>query len=66
MSLMSQVEIRCGTTHSVIWVEAALKPTQGMKLSCKGDPRTWEIVYAYRTVLEKSGINTDWKVGGLS
>ena len=65
MALMVQVEIRAGCTHSVIWVEAALKPVVGMTLVCKGDSRTWEVIRSYKTVLEKSGINSGWKVGGL-
>jgi hypothetical protein len=66
MALMSQVEIRSGHTHQVIWVDASLKPITGMVLSCKGDERVWEVVHAYSTVLDKSGINTGWKVGGLT
>jgi hypothetical protein len=65
MALLSQVEIRAGCTHTVVWVEASLKPTVGMTLVCKNDPRTWEVVHAYKTVLDKKGIASDWKVGGL-
>jgi hypothetical protein len=42
-----QVEIRTGTTHTVTWLDAALKPKPGMALVCKGDPRPWTIVHAY-------------------
>jgi hypothetical protein len=42
-----QVEIRTGSTHTVTWLDAALKPKPGMALVCKGDLRLWTVVHAY-------------------
>jgi len=42
-----QVEIRTGTTHTVTWLNATLKPKPGMALVCKGDLRQWTIVHTY-------------------
>jgi hypothetical protein len=61
-----QVELADGGIHTVIWVEAMLKPTQGMVLICGKDPRRWTVVKAYtRTPVRMDGINSGWKVGGL-
>jgi hypothetical protein len=34
-----QVELRTDTTHTLTWLDAALKPKPGMVLLCKGEPR---------------------------
>ena len=72
MAKLVQVELRTPNeesdshTHTVMWVAADLKPTQGMILSCKGDPRSWEVMRAYtQIVLEEQNFNNGWKVGGL-
>ena len=66
MAKVVQVEIVSGDTHTVIWVDANLKPAEGMTLVCKGDKRTWAVAHAYtRTSIEMDTINSGWKVGGL-
>ncbi len=58
-----QVEIRTGTTHTVTWLDAALKPKPGMALLCKGDPRPWTVVHSYSIAArEVKDINVGWKV----
>jgi len=47
MAHVIQVEIRTGTTHTLTWLDAVLKPKPGMTLVCKGDPRPWTVVHAY-------------------
>jgi hypothetical protein len=65
MAQVIQVELRTGTTHTVTWLDAALKPKPGMALVCKGDPRLWLVVYAYLiTAREVRDSNIGWKVGG--
>lgn len=66
MEHVIQVELRTDTTHTLTWLDAALKPKSGMVLRCKDDPRPWTVVHAYGiTAQEMSDIHTDWKVGGL-
>jgi hypothetical protein len=65
MAQIIQVEIRTGTTHTVTWLDAALKPKPGMALLCKGDPRPWTVVHAYSiTAHEMKDSNVCWKVAG--
>jgi hypothetical protein len=65
MAHVIQVEIRTGTTHTVTWLDAALKLKPGMALICKGDPRPWSVVHAYGiTAREVRDSNLDWKVRG--
>ena len=64
MEHVIQVELRTDTTHTLTWLDAALKPKPGMVLVCKDDPRPWTVVYAYVvTAQEMKGIHTDWKIG---
>lgn len=66
MTQMVQVELKCGTTHTVTWVPVELKPKAGMTLVCKNDSRQWEVVEAYtRTPQESADINLGWRIGGL-
>ena len=66
MEHMIQVELKTDSTHTLTWLNAALKPKPGMILLCKGDPRTWTVVHAYTNVAKEiKDINTDWKIGGL-
>jgi hypothetical protein len=37
MAQVIQVEIKTGTTHTITWLDAALKVKPGMALVCKGD-----------------------------
>jgi len=46
MAQVIQVEVRTGTTHTVTWLDTALK-TKPMVLVCKGDPRRWSVVHTY-------------------
>ena len=63
MARLIQVEIRTGTTHTVTWIDAALKPKPGMALIRKGDPRPWTVVHAYGIVApEGKDINAGWEV----
>ena len=63
MAQVIQVEIRTGTTHTMTWLDAALKPKLGMVLVCKGDPRRWSVVHVYGiTSREVRDTSTDWKV----
>jgi hypothetical protein len=63
MAHVIQVEIRTGTTHTVTWLDGALKPKPGMALVCKGDPRPWTVVHAYGIAArEVQDINVSWKV----
>ena len=36
MSQIVQVELRTDTTHTMIWLDAALRPNPGIGLLCKG------------------------------
>ena len=63
-----QVELRTDTTHTLTWLDAALKPKPGMVLLHKGDHRPWTVVHAY-TFTAQEGNNTnheDWNAGGLA
>jgi hypothetical protein len=58
-----QVELRTDKTHTLTWLDAALKPKVGMVLVCKDDPRLWTVVHAYGIAAqEMKGIHADWKV----
>jgi hypothetical protein len=60
-----QVEMRTGTTHTMTWLDAALKPKPGMVLLCKGDARRWTVVRAYLiTAREVRDSNAGWKAVG--
>ncbi len=62
-----QVELRTHTTHTLTWLDAALKPKPGMVLVCKDDPRPWTVVHAYNiTAQERNTDHEDWKVGSLN
>jgi hypothetical protein len=64
MAQIIQVELRTDTTHTVTWLDAALKPKPGMALVCKGDSRPWVVVHAYGTAArEVKDSNTSWKAG---
>jgi hypothetical protein len=63
MAQVIQVEIKTGTTHTMTWLDAALKVKPGMLLVCKGDPRRWSVVHAYTiTTREVNDSNINWKV----
>jgi hypothetical protein len=65
MAQVIQVEIKTGTTHTLTWLDAALKLKPGMALVCKGDPRSWSVVHTYLlTVREATGSDVDWKIRG--
>ena len=58
-----QVELRTDTTHTLTWLDAALKPKSGTVLLCKDDPRPWTVVHAYNiTAQEAISNHTDWKI----
>jgi hypothetical protein len=64
MAQVIQVEIKTGTTHTMTWLDAALKLRPGMILVCKGDPRPWTVVHPYNlTAREVRDSNASWKVG---
>jgi hypothetical protein len=59
-----QVELRTDTTHTLTWLDAALKPKPGMVLVCKDDPRPWTVVHAYNiTAQERNTDRESWKIG---
>ena len=65
MAQIVQVEIKSGSTHTITWLDAALKPKSGMALVCKDDPRPWSVVHAYLiTTREVKASNVDWKLRG--
>ena len=65
MGHVIQVELRTATTHTLTWLDAALKPKPGMILLCDGDPRPWTVVHAYNiTAQETWQTRTDWSVQG--
>jgi len=65
MAQLIQVEIRTDTTHTLTWLDAALKAKPGMILLCKDDPRPWTVVHAYTiTAREARDSNVGWKVTG--
>jgi hypothetical protein len=65
MAQVIQVEIKTGTTHTLTWLDAALKLKPGMALVCKGDPRSWSVVHTYLlTTREVRDSDVDWKVRG--
>jgi hypothetical protein len=43
-----QVEPRTDTTHTLTWLDAALKPKPGMVPRGKDDPRPWTVAHAYK------------------
>ena len=47
MEHVIQVELRTDSTHTLTWLDAALKPKPGMVLLCKGDQRPRTVVHAY-------------------
>ena len=66
MAQVIQVELRTGTTHTMTWLDAALKLKPDTALVCNGDPRPWTVVHAYsNTPREMLGIHSCWHVGGL-
>jgi hypothetical protein len=65
MEHIVQVELRTDTTHTLTWLNAALKPKPGMVLLCKGDQRPWTVVRAYTTAQEMRANHADWKIGRL-
>ena len=65
MAQVIQAEIKTGTTHTLTWLDAALKLKPGMALVCKGDTRSWSVVHTYLlTVREATGSDVDWKIRG--
>lgn len=65
MDHVIQVELRSGTTHTLTWLNAALKPKPGMVLICGGDPRRWIVVHAYNITAQETGeAQSKWKVEG--
>jgi hypothetical protein len=66
MEHVIQVELRTGTTHTLTWLNAALKAKPGMVLLCNGDPRPWTVVHAFNiTAHETLESHKHWKVGAL-
>jgi hypothetical protein len=63
MEHLIQVEIRTDTTHTLTWLDAALKPKPGMVLLHKDDQRPWTVVHAYITPQEMRVNHSDWKLG---
>jgi hypothetical protein len=60
-----QVELETDTTHTLTWLDAALKPKPGMVLFCADDPRPWTVVHAYNiTAQDGSTSHEDWKISG--
>lgn len=65
MAHIIQVEIRTGTTHTMTWLDAALKLRPGTVLVREGDPRPWTVVHAYGITAREVGDSTiGWKVTG--
>jgi hypothetical protein len=63
MGHVIQVELRTDTTHTLTWLDAALKPKPGMVLLCDGDPRSWTVVHTYNmTAQEMRSDHTNWKL----
>jgi hypothetical protein len=62
MAQVIQVEIRTGTTHTLTWLDSALKLKPGMALVCKGDPRPWSVVHTYLTTVQVKDTSIEWKV----
>lgn len=51
----------------ITWVEASLRPKEGMTLFIGKDTTPWKVLTAYTSTPTKmSDINSGWKVGGLS
>jgi hypothetical protein len=66
MAQVIQVEIKTGTTHTLTWLDAALKLKADTALVCNGYPLPWTVVHAYNnTPREMIGIHSGWHVGGL-
>jgi hypothetical protein len=63
MAHVIQVELRTDTTHTLAWLDAALKLKPGMVLLCDGDPRPWTVVHAYNiTAHEMRSDHANWKL----
>jgi hypothetical protein len=47
----------------VTWVEASLKPTEGMTLVRQGEDRKWTVAEAYPGIVNRvEGLGSHWKV----
>lgn len=63
MGRVIQVELRTATTHTLTWLDAALKPKADMILFRDGDPRPWTVVHAYSlTAHEMKSDHTNWRL----
>lgn len=63
MEHVIQVELRTDTTHTLTWLDAALKPKPGMILLCKGDPRQWTVMHVYGiTAHEQEESSLAWRL----
>jgi hypothetical protein len=60
MSQIVQVELRTDTTHTMTWLDAALRPNPGMGLLCKGCPAP--VGRCARRHQHHQGVCMDWKV----
>ena len=61
---VQQVELRRERTHTVVWVDAALRLRPGHHVIGK-DGHAWEVVHVYDRVLASHLLNRGWAVGGL-
>jgi len=64
MDHVIQVELRTGKTHTMTWLNAAMKLKPGVVLLCDDDPRLWTVVHASHIMAhETMELHTHCKVG---
>ena len=63
MEHVIQAELRTGTTHTVTWLGAALRPKPGWVVLYNDDPRLWTVMHAYNIMArETTDYHAGWKV----
>lgn len=55
-----QAEIKSGTTHTVVWLPAELKPAKGLAVISDGKT-VWEVVVAYPNCRQALDNVLDWR-----
>jgi hypothetical protein len=55
-----------GVKAMVAWIPRELRSKEGDQVTAGKDPTVWTIHRQYETVLESTGINQGWKVGGIT
>lgn len=62
--ILRQAELACGEVHIVTWIPKELCKKHQELVDKAG--QHWIVVEAYTIDVERSDINSDWRVGGLT